>query len=267
MKRLLFKHRGIPALLIAVILLSLLVSPALAQEGLKTHIVQEGETLSEIAEMYGITVDALLAVNSIEDPNTIVAGMELTIPAAEAASGEKPGSSAAPTAGSGLGQGRGGETYTVQIADTLDTIAQAYDVAMLSIAYANDLQAPYRIMPGQVLVIPADAPPYGVIPPLPDQVSGLQDGQGGGGGGETYTVQIADTLDTIAQAYDIAMLSIAYANDLQAPYRIMPGQVLIIPADAPPYGVIPPLPNQASGLQPVQPASGAEGQSSGGKSG
>ena len=118
---------------------------------------------------------------------------------------------------------------------------------MLSIAYANELEAPYVIMPGQTLVIPGDAPPYDVIPPLP-----RPDRRPPGRPGrwrwtdETYTVQIADTLDTIAQEYDVAMLSIAYANELEAPYVIMPGQTLVIPGDAPPYGVIPPLPNQTS---------------------
>ena len=37
-----------------------LISPVDAQEGPKTHIVREGETISGIAELYGITVDALL---------------------------------------------------------------------------------------------------------------------------------------------------------------------------------------------------------------
>ena len=129
---------------------------------------------------------------------------------------------------------------------------------MLSIAYANELEAPYVIMPGQTLVIPGDAPPYGVIPPLPNQASQPLDGQGGGGAGETYTVQIADTLDTIAQEYDVAMLSIAYANGLEAPYLMMPGQTLVIPRTPHPTASSRPCPVRQSNRPPPRTVRAAE---------
>lgn len=316
------RHSLRPLVVLAlIVLLAMLVSSAAAQEGPKTHVVKEGETAESIAELYGVTVEELLATNEVADPSQLVTGMTLVIPVAEemeaAPAAETPGTSAPATSGQatyvvqlgdtldtiatalevdlntlidlnfgpdddpGLifpgqelvvpggtvipdGQGGGGgaatsrgtgqdQMYTVQIADTLDQIAQAYEVAPLSIAYANGLAAPYVIRPGQILLIPGDAPPYGVVPPLSDreryasQYNGraLNDGQGGGGGGgEQYTVRIADTLDTIAQRHDVAMLSIAYANELEPPYVLMPGDVLTIPAGAPPYGVIPPYPGQ-----------------------
>lgn len=47
------------------------------------HIVQSGESLSEIAAQYGVSVEAILAANSLDDPNTIVVGQELLIPPAD----------------------------------------------------------------------------------------------------------------------------------------------------------------------------------------
>ncbi|MBC8253178.1 MAG: LysM peptidoglycan-binding domain-containing protein [Ardenticatenia bacterium] len=44
------------------------------------HVVQPGETLSEIAEQYGVSVDALTAANGIADPHLIKIGQELIIP-------------------------------------------------------------------------------------------------------------------------------------------------------------------------------------------
>ncbi|MFF0183567.1 LysM peptidoglycan-binding domain-containing protein [Streptomyces sp. NPDC005244] len=38
--------------------------------------------------------------------------------------------------------------------DTLTKIGAAFDVAWLDIAKANNIKAPYRITPGQVLKIP-----------------------------------------------------------------------------------------------------------------
>lgn len=47
------------------------------------HTVQSGESLSMIAAQYGVAVEAILAANSLDDPNTIVVGQELLIPPAE----------------------------------------------------------------------------------------------------------------------------------------------------------------------------------------
>jgi soluble lytic murein transglycosylase-like protein len=45
------------------------------------HVVRVGETLSAIAARYGTSVDALARVNRISDPNLIVAGSKLKVPA------------------------------------------------------------------------------------------------------------------------------------------------------------------------------------------
>jgi len=44
------------------------------------HLIQRGETLSQIAERYGITTMALQAANGISDPDNIFVGQRLTIP-------------------------------------------------------------------------------------------------------------------------------------------------------------------------------------------
>jgi len=46
----------------------------------RQHVVQDGETLSEIAERYGTTVEEIVALNGIQDPNVIAAGTVLEIP-------------------------------------------------------------------------------------------------------------------------------------------------------------------------------------------
>ncbi len=306
--------------------LTMLVGLASAQEGPTTHLVQDGETLSEIATMYGVTAEAIIAANEILDPNTIESGVELLIPDSgggeslmlgatptpvpvsastytvqprdtiftiAAALGVDPAAliaanfgpdddpnllfagqvlvipGAAPQEGIGGGGLGADQTYVVQPRDSLSSIAVAFDVAVESIAYANGLERPYVLMPGQVLVIPGDAPPFGVVPPAPGQPGyrgpavSPAEGQGGGGlpVGDTYVVQPRDTLDTLAQVFDIAVESLIYANELEAPYVIMPGQVLVIPAGAPPYGVVPPFPGQQL------PAGLMEGQGGGGAGG
>jgi len=44
------------------------------------HVVKRGETLSEIAKTYGVSVQAIVDANGIEDANRIVTGQKLVIP-------------------------------------------------------------------------------------------------------------------------------------------------------------------------------------------
>ncbi len=45
------------------------------------YIVQEGDTLYDIALRYGVTVEQLIEANDITDPNRLSVGQELFIPA------------------------------------------------------------------------------------------------------------------------------------------------------------------------------------------
>lgn len=44
------------------------------------HIVAQGDTLSKIAQMYGVSIKDLMDVNNITDPNSIKTGQKLVIP-------------------------------------------------------------------------------------------------------------------------------------------------------------------------------------------
>ena len=57
------------------------------------YTVQKGDTLSEIAAKYGTTVDALVKLNSIKDPNLIITGQVLKLPGSSGNSGNSGSSS------------------------------------------------------------------------------------------------------------------------------------------------------------------------------
>jgi len=44
------------------------------------HVVEAGQTLSAIAQAYGVTVSAIVKANKITDPNSLRAGQKLFIP-------------------------------------------------------------------------------------------------------------------------------------------------------------------------------------------
>jgi LysM repeat protein len=45
------------------------------------HTVKAGETLSQIAQVYGVTMEAIMQANGLADPNRIIVGQRLAIPA------------------------------------------------------------------------------------------------------------------------------------------------------------------------------------------
>lgn len=44
-----------------------------------THVVQPGETLGLIAKQYGLTLETLIALNDVADPDKIEVGQELVV--------------------------------------------------------------------------------------------------------------------------------------------------------------------------------------------
>ncbi|MBG0764281.1 MAG: LysM peptidoglycan-binding domain-containing protein [Tissierellales bacterium] len=66
-------------ILTLVLVISTMVMPAFAE----SYTVQSGDVLWKIADMYGVTVDALVEVNGIENRNLIYPGDVLQIPGTE----------------------------------------------------------------------------------------------------------------------------------------------------------------------------------------
>jgi len=74
------KHRrwGIAIAMLVCVMTLTVAAPASAsaQDG---HVVKWGDTLSEIADRYGLTVQQLIALNGIDDPNLIITGQFLSL--------------------------------------------------------------------------------------------------------------------------------------------------------------------------------------------
>lgn len=102
------------------------------------HIVRSGESLSQIAQDYGVTASAIVSANRIANPNSVRVGTELTIP----------GISAAEWAD------RNAVRHTVAVGESLSQIAQQYGVTTAAIVAENGLSNPNAITVGQVLRIP-----------------------------------------------------------------------------------------------------------------
>jgi LysM repeat protein len=106
--------------------------------------VQPGETLAQLSVRYGVTIDALVAANGIENRDLIRVGQALTIPPA----GATAPAPTPPAEDEVL-------TYTVQPGDTLAALAARYGVTVDLLVEANQIADRDLIEIGQVLAIPA----------------------------------------------------------------------------------------------------------------
>ncbi len=160
--------------------------------GSTTYTVQRGDTLSEIAERFGTTVNKLVRLNNIADRDLIYPGQVLVI---------REGGSTTPPSGT--------ITYTVQRNDNLTSIANRFGTTVNELVRLNNIQNPNLIYPGQVLIIRQGdtTPPSGTI---------------------TYTVQRNDNLTSIANRFGTTVSELVRLNNIQNPNLIYPGQVLII---------------------------------------
>jgi LysM repeat protein len=105
--------------------------------GERTHVVQPGEWLLQIARQYGVDWRELAAYNNIVNPNRIYPGQVLRIP----------GTGGQPPTGNEI-------LYTVQPGDNLFRIALRYNLNYLYLASYNGIANPHQIRVGQVIRIP-----------------------------------------------------------------------------------------------------------------
>jgi LysM repeat protein len=149
------------------------------------YTVAPGDGLAKIARTFGITVQDLIAANSLIDPNQIQVGQKLIIPGQNASSAGAglPGfpsvPQAAPTSAPAAAApavaaapaptgGTAYKTYTIRPGDSLAGVAQQFGVSWQTLALLNGITDPNTIYTGTVLKIPATATdPEALIAPGP----------------------------------------------------------------------------------------------------
>ncbi|MBW3578188.1 MAG: M23 family metallopeptidase [Actinobacteria bacterium] len=109
--------------------------------GRADHVVRPGESLSQIAARYGVTLTELARVNGIVNPNRVLAGARLRVADAPAA----PAGAVAPAATA---------EHVVQRGESLSVIAARYGVTVADLAGVNGISDPNRILAGTRLTIP-----------------------------------------------------------------------------------------------------------------
>jgi len=101
----------------------------------ETYVVQPGDSLSDIAAMYETTVDELLRLNDLLQPDLLYEGQAIVVPRR---------SEVAPTT----------TVHIVEVGETLGLIAESYGTTVEVLLELNDLPDPDVVPVGTSLVVP-----------------------------------------------------------------------------------------------------------------
>ena len=193
------------------LLLLLGVTQATQAQDAPVHIVQPGETLSELAKEYGVSAETLLRINGLDDADLIWVGLPLRLPAGVAnAPTPVPQTEALfvpraerPTAADGA------STYIVAKGDTLASIAAEHGVSVAQLVTLNRISPAQRLSEGQRLLAP--------------ERQLLATGE------RLHTVLPGESWNYIADKYRTTLDDLLERNDLAAPSVLRPGQEIVVP--------------------------------------
>ena len=146
-------------------------------EGYTTITIRYGDTLSELAIEYNTTVERLVELNNIANPNLIYAGDTLIVPTGDPSSNIT-------------------QIYVVQYGDTLSEIAQEYGTTVATLASINNIQNVNLIYVGQIIKIPSSS--YDMSHRL-------------------YVVKRGDTLWGISRRFGVSIAKIVMLNRIANP--------------------------------------------------
>ena len=162
--------------------------------------VRSGETLSDIADRYGVSVATLMRMNGIRNPDRVQAGRRLQVPG--------------PTVTAGSGRHR------VKSGESLSSIAGQYQVSGRDLMALNNLRNADHVEVGQTLRLPSNAVmPRPVFKPV--AVTPIP-------GATEHTVAKGQTLTQIAKAYKLPVTSLISINQLSDPNKVEVGTRLYL---------------------------------------
>ncbi|EEW54333.1 LysM peptidoglycan-binding domain-containing protein [Limosilactobacillus antri] len=176
------------------------------------YTVQNGDTLSGIANQFSTTVNTLAHLNDIQNVNQIYVGQRLLVRQAS-----QPATPSQPVVNHNQQSNNGQSSYTVQSGDTLSGIASQFGMNYSQLAQINNIANPNQIYVGQVLQLRAAAVNHTTTTPTNSNANT---------GASSYTVQSGDTLSGIASQFGMSYSQLAQINNIANPNRIYVGQVL-----------------------------------------
>ena len=173
----------------------------------KHHTVKSGECLGVIAEKYGVSVNAICALNGISPDASIHIDQVLSIPPACDADSDDPPP-----------QKVEAKSYTVVSGDSAWLIARKFDVSLGGLLSYNGLNEESILTVGQKLKIPC------TVTKTSNRELSVK----------TYAVKAGDCLSLIARKFDISVATLCDLNGIKKDGILKVGQKLRVPSRSEP---------------------------------
>ncbi len=203
-------------ILITLLIFAALTSQAVsaqAGQGGKVYYVTWGDSLNSIATQHGVTIEAIMRQNGINNPDFIYVGQALVIP----------------TTGYNHNSGNWSQScsyYTVRAGDTLSGIAWAHNTTVPNLLQLNSLYNKDFVYVGQQLCVPGGGSNHTPTHHSPNYNHNHQPQQQPA---SYHIVSPGETITSIAARYGVNHWDIVQINNLSNASYIWVGQKLLIP--------------------------------------
>ena len=172
------------------------------------HVVSRGDTLSELAKIYGTSANELQSMNGLRSAHRLRVGQRLEIPSKSSVKRQTVRVVERPRTDDG-------SYHVVSRGDTLWDIARIYGTSARGIQSANRLASVRRLRVGQRLTIPGKSSRASKRVVENQRVY--------------HRVRLGETLSIIADRYRVSLPALQRVNDIRNRHRIRAGQRLRIP--------------------------------------
>ncbi|VAX29410.1 Membrane-bound lytic murein transglycosylase D [hydrothermal vent metagenome] len=163
------------------------------------HRVRKGQTISSIAQQYGVGINMLLETNGLHRHTIISVGQQIMI-------NETPE--------------RVGGKHRIRRGESISTIASKYKVSIRRLLEANNLHKRSVIRAGKTLIIPGHTTASS---------SKISSTKGTSKTRKSHQIRSGESISTIAQKYAVRMRDLLSVNQLTKKSIIRAGHTLIIP--------------------------------------
>ena len=180
--------------------------------GSGNYTVKPGETLSEIAERYGTSVQRLMQLNGLRSAQDLWAGSRIQVP----------GAGSAPTS-TGARTTTVNANYTVKQGETLSELAERYGTSVQRLMELNNLRSAQDLWAGSRIQVPVTRTAAAPKPKPAVNKNATQ-----------HKVQSGETLSVIAQRYGVSMQNLIAINNISNPNQVEVGQTLKLRGTAKP---------------------------------
>ena len=180
--------------------------------GSGNYTVKPGETLSEIAERYGTSVQRLMQLNGLRSAQDLWAGSRIQVPGAGSA-----------RTSTGARTTTVNANYTVKQGETLSELAERYGTSVQRLMELNNLGSAQDLWAGSRIQVPVTRTAAAPKPKPAVNKNATQ-----------HKVQSGETLSVIAQRYGVSMQNLIAINNISNPNQVDVGQTLKLRGTAKP---------------------------------